>query len=102
MLEQCQGSSGGTGTSMNYYHPHAEKWRQLRVSPGVQTDINGAHGSRGSMFECSSRPTRRRVTVSQRGVDNRRGFCFHPAREGDQAAADLVRKSPLAKADQDT
>ena len=41
VLERWRGSSGGTGTSMSYYDPYADKWRRLWVSPGVQIDING-------------------------------------------------------------
>lgn len=41
LVERWHGIEGGTGMSMNFYDPEAERWRQVWVSPGVQIDIAG-------------------------------------------------------------
>lgn len=41
VLENWQGATGGTGTSLNYYDPVAGAWRQVWVSPGALIDIRG-------------------------------------------------------------
>lgn len=48
LVETWQGTEGGTGTSINYYHPIAGTWRQVWVSPGTVIDISG-NLSDGSM-----------------------------------------------------
>lgn len=46
LVEHWSGAAGGTGTSLNFYDPERELWRQLWVSAnGVVIDIEGAlHG----------------------------------------------------------
>jgi len=41
VLENWQGAGGSTGTSMNFYDPHAGEWVQVWVSPAVQLTIRG-------------------------------------------------------------
>ncbi len=41
LIEHWQGSTGGTGVSMNYYDLERNQWRQLWISPGTQIDIAG-------------------------------------------------------------
>ncbi len=40
---------GGTGSSMNYYDPTTEKWRQLWVAASYLIDIEGGLNSDGAM-----------------------------------------------------
>lgn len=44
-MENWTSTQGGTGTSLNFYSPVAERWRQVWVSPGTIIDISG--GLRG-------------------------------------------------------
>ncbi len=49
IMEKWTGAAGGTGTSLNYYNPLENKWRQLWVSIGAYSiDISGGIES-GSM-----------------------------------------------------
>ena len=41
LTERWTGAKGNTGTSMNYFDPLAERWRQVWVSPGIIIDITG-------------------------------------------------------------
>lgn len=42
IMERWTGASGGTGTSLNYYNPVNQTWRQLWVSAGAYSiDISG-------------------------------------------------------------
>lgn len=45
LVENWTSTQGGTGTSLNFYSPVAERWRQVWVSPGTIIDISG--GLRG-------------------------------------------------------
>ena len=40
--EYWTGAEGNTGTSINYYSPETDKWRQEWVSPGIRIDISGS------------------------------------------------------------
>ena len=42
LLESWQGAAGSTGTSVNYYNPVLQQWRQLWISAGrYSIDISG-------------------------------------------------------------
>lgn len=47
LMEQWQGASGSTGTSLNYYNPVTREWRQVWVSAG-QYAIDIVGGLRGT------------------------------------------------------
>ncbi|MCR9277314.1 MAG: hypothetical protein NXH85_05025 [Pseudomonadaceae bacterium] len=49
LVENWRGARGSTGTSMNYFDPVAQRWRQLWVSPGVIIDIAGGLTPEGAM-----------------------------------------------------
>lgn len=42
LVEHWRGSGGGTGTSLSFFEPERQQWRQVWVSPQTQIDIAGA------------------------------------------------------------
>ena len=49
LVEHWQSSSGGTGTSMNYFDPVTDEWRQVWVSNNLLIDIKGGLNDEGQM-----------------------------------------------------
>jgi len=49
LVEQWLGSGGGTGHSINYYHPSQDEWHQLWVSPNTLIDYRGGLDGDGAM-----------------------------------------------------
>ena len=41
LVESWRGAQGGIGTSLNFYNPVDDRWRQVWVSPGTNIDISG-------------------------------------------------------------
>jgi len=49
IIENWTNLQGGTGSSMNYYDPVEDQWRQLWVAGGYSIDYTGALNETGSM-----------------------------------------------------
>ena len=41
LVEHWQSATGGAGSSLNFYNPVDDRWRQVWVSPGSNIDIGG-------------------------------------------------------------
>jgi len=50
ILEEWTGASGGEGTSMNFYDPSAQAWRQVWMSANTFIDYTGGLNEDGAMF----------------------------------------------------
>ena len=48
-MENWTNLEGGTGSSMNYYDPVEDQWRQLWVAGGYSIDYTGGLDEAGSM-----------------------------------------------------
>jgi hypothetical protein len=62
VMEHWSSAKGGTGMSMNYYDPRAERWRQIWVGLGITLEMSGAwrNGSmvlEGPMFYVDDKRT---------------------------------------------
>jgi hypothetical protein len=49
IMENWTNAQGGTGSSMNYYDPVEDQWRQLWVAGGYSIDYTGGLDESGSM-----------------------------------------------------
>jgi hypothetical protein len=49
LMENWTSAQGGNGSSMNYYDPVTDQWRQLWVAGGYSIDYSGGLDDRGSM-----------------------------------------------------
>jgi len=49
LLEKWRNVQGASGSSINWYNPVTESWRQLWVSPGMEIDISGGPDDDGVM-----------------------------------------------------
>lgn len=49
LLETWNSAGGGAGSSLNYYDPVRDEWRQLWVAPAYVIDIAGGLNDEGSM-----------------------------------------------------
>ena len=49
IMENWTNAQGGTGSSMNYYDPVEDRWRQLWVAGGYSIDYTGGLDESGSM-----------------------------------------------------
>ncbi len=49
LMENWTSAQGGTGSSMNYYDPVTEQWRQLWVAGGYSIDYTGGLDDTGSV-----------------------------------------------------
>ncbi|HEY4365721.1 MAG TPA: hypothetical protein VGN07_00685 [Steroidobacteraceae bacterium] len=55
LIEQWQSAGGGTGMSMNYYHPQSGHWKQNWVGGGIILEMSGGLEDGSMVLEGPSR-----------------------------------------------
>ena len=55
LIEQWRSAGGGTGMSMNYYHPQSRQWKQNWVGGGIILEMSGGMKDGSMILEGPSR-----------------------------------------------